>query len=518
MQATDFADLDFRSLGDGRHRVAYALSHGQGLDLYAEQGAAVTSLRQAAGASADPKVKTARVLPVPDKRLAKARSFEQVCHAFGSGDIVYDPTGLVARSRTVVEVVAALRQHLGDRLKLALFDPEIRALSIYVPRPADFSGEAATVRLLDIRKAVVAVLDQFGATFVKRLHVSYMPPKRVAVPIDNRSLRSLVWSQRASKLRKLAASTLITGSALSSASKALAQQNTDQTQFELRGLKTRSDYTPRSTTGNLGAFGAVMDTEAGGFGEGKLTHHFGNGYGIQGNGFVGGFDQESYYNLESHLFYRKTGESGYLIGAVGRYDQRERSIRFHLGAEAEFYPTESVTLFGEAGFENFRRDNRANENNPYALGGIGIYPNKDLGLFGTVGYVNDDFYGAIGTEFQPARDKLPGLAFFADGGASDSEGFARGGLRLYFGRGLTSRSLDGGGDTPSLREQHTRLGIRPHFIPFDSTGPRSMGDTTLPISEYGDEGSVTLESGVGFEDVDFGDELTSPTSEYGDVN
>ncbi|MGF1456586.1 MAG: hypothetical protein ACFB6R_14560 [Alphaproteobacteria bacterium] len=244
-----------------------------------------------------------------------------------------------------------------------------------------------------------------------------------------------------------------------------AAQGSD-TNLSLRGLKTRSDYAPRTVAGHLGIFAALYDGDAGGFGQGSLTAHNGKGLGVQGSGYVGGFGDDAYYSGEGHAFYRRTGDGGYLFGGIVRYDQRDESVRVHLGAEAELYPTETLTIFGEAGYENFRRQFRANENNPYALAGLGLYPNKAFGLFGTTGYVNDDFYGAVGTEFQPSQDRIPRLTVFADAGTSDGAAFARGGLRLYFGANDAK-----GSDAATLRDQHTKLGIRSHFIPFVGTGP-----------------------------------------------
>ncbi len=106
----------------------------EGIDLQAARRYAVEGL-QAADIDLEVKLVAHNV-----RRAAAPKSIEKWLEVFASGTVIFDPTLVAYRARTMLRAARACRQELGKHISGIYFEPKLRAMQVVVPAavtPAD---------------------------------------------------------------------------------------------------------------------------------------------------------------------------------------------------------------------------------------------------------------------------------------------------------------------------------------------------------------------------------------------
>ena len=385
-------------LGDTLGDIAFARRAADGhLTIWAKGPRARARLRDRFGPAT-------RIVLTDVGRLERASTLAEMSNRFGSGDIVYDPSGVATRAGAVVRLAAALRAQLGDTLQLALFDAERRRVTLVLRRPRRTDAGQASAILLEAQAALGRSADDddqiFGVLF------TFSAPHGRFVPVDRISLRRLRGSARMARIRKSLAGAAALAAAASFADPVLAQET--PAQFGGEG----------GTSADEGAYAAEGKVS---FNGPMLNFQF-EGMAIRRDGLTTG-------EIGTHL-YRRDPDNG-LVGLTARWNDLGPDQRWQVGVEAERYngPT---TLLGEIGYE----EGPDGQDGLYANAGIGYYPTPASSVYLVAGYTLGEPIAQASIEVQPASEALPGLSLFADGGVGVSgEAFVTAGLRFTFGSG-----------------------------------------------------------------------------------
>lgn len=347
--------------------------------------------------------------------LLTPRSLERLVRRFTGDDVVFDPTGSVARAKALVAAAHASRAALGAKVGGLFYAPRVRTLFVVLDAKRVAAGGKIRVgALADLERRIAAALrGQFAGRIsdCPAVRVGFGVPAIELVPVDQRSVAG--WSKRAFHVlrrywKPVAIATLFGVGASAGAAKDPA---VSQTNLKITGLR-----------------GAV-DEEDSWFANAVLTAPLGHAWGLQVEGGVNDVDGNTTWGAAAHAFTRDP--ESYLLGLFAAYASEDQ---FDLdatraGAEAELYVNQvSVLLAAGYQFSDGAGDT--------AFGDIEVrwYVTNDFALSGGGSFDETNSVGRGGVEWQPGFSALPGLAFRIDGAfGEDDYQSIMGGITYYFG-------------------------------------------------------------------------------------
>lgn len=351
--------------------------------------------------------------------LLAPRSLERLVRRFTGDEVVYDPTGSVARAKALVDAARAARSGLGRRLRGLFYAPRQRSLFVALNAKAIAVGEKVKVgELAEIERQIVAALSGAFAGQISdcpAVRVGFGLPTTELVPVDQRSVAP--WRARAAQAvrrywKPVAIATLFGFGASAAAAKDPAVSETN--------IKI---------TGTAGS----ADSESSWFVGGILTAPVGDSWGVQLEGAAAAVDGDSILGVGGHLFTRDP--DSYLLGLFAAYASEDEFDldATRLGAEAEIY-MEQVSLLAKAGYQF------SDTLGDGAFGDIELrwYLSDNFALSGGGSFDENNSFGKVSAEWQPGFSALPGLAFRVDGvfGEDDYDS-VMGGITYYFGTPAT---------------------------------------------------------------------------------
>ena len=342
--------------------------------------------------------------------LVRLNSLEAISKAFGSGELVYDPTHLAERMSALVQLARSLRIAIPSVITRIGF--ESRRRTVYILLDENRHARTPVAVRETMQKAALVVNEWHLATRLDidlSVRVGFDAPLAATlVPVDAASAQQKVrylLSRFSSRLgRNLGLSALLGLSAAPaavSAEPAVSQTN--------------------ATVITKG--GVVDDDEFFGVG-GKAAFPLGESLGAQIDA-AGGTDE--YYGIGGHLFWRDP--SAGMLGILGTVESWDSVDMQRVGAEGEVY-FDSITLGGIAGYQTGDVDEGG-----YGRIDLKFYATPDFLLKAGGEFTPEMNLGRVGVEWRPGFNALPGLSIFADGelGEDDSDSIMLG-ITYHFGK------------------------------------------------------------------------------------
>jgi hypothetical protein len=343
-------------------------------------------------------------------RHFRQKSLEAMVDCFGSGDIVYDPTGLVSRTTAVLSLARRLRRDTTVALKGVFLNPDRRALFVVVdqktfPAATDALLKKRVEAMGEIARTVQAWRRDEASSVELAIRIGYELPASVAViPVDRASVPSPmgVWQRRG-----IAAAL---GSLLGFGALAPVQAaDIVRPPPVAAPVVVAPAKEPAVAHPNLDLLFAGLYLNGDGFDNfslaavgGKAALPLGQSFGLQVDAAVG---TSSYWGVGGHLFWRDPSQA--LLGLIASYESLNGAVFDRYGGEAELY-LRNVTLRGEVGAQG--------GDAPHTLfAGLDLtfYAHPNLALTAGANRENAEWRGHAGLEWQPQG--LAGLSLFADG-------------------------------------------------------------------------------------------------------
>ncbi|MGH6799422.1 MAG: hypothetical protein ACREDI_13690, partial [Roseiarcus sp.] len=365
-----------------------------------------------------------RVRPIKYRRVARARTLQDVLRPFGRGTIVYDPTESITRATALMRCADRLRAALGPVLRAIHLEPHSRTLFLLCKPEQDRVGEPARLdgaARRRIESAASAVLENWqgdAGAFSLSVRLCEKLPKIKLLAVDRASLPG--GGARGPWRAALHSGMVIGGLA------------------SLFGLgMSRPALADGPAVSELNAKaaleGGVFDRKSIGFATGSVTTPVGHDFGLQVDGGVGAQNGRAAYGLAGQGFWRDPdiGLAGVFASTFHRKFQDVNVRRY--GAEGELYLGQ-FTVDGRAG---------AQLSHDVHSGGfvhvdLSWYAIDNLKVTGGVDYSPAKVIGLAGGEYQLGVAALPGLTAFAQIGAGHSGlDHAIAGFRYYFGPNKT---------------------------------------------------------------------------------
>jgi hypothetical protein len=201
--------------------------------------------------------------------------------------------------------------------------------------------------------------------------------------------------------------------------------------------------------GKLGAFGGVIgddDTAYGAFG--AFSVPLGHPFGLQVDGMVGSADDDLFYGVAGHLFWRDPSVG--LLGFYASYAKWDSSttavleatpdgpiplgsVQETIGAEVGKVGLEGEAYLGRLSLEGMVAYQFGDEEGIAGKGTVAFYPTDDLRFdISVIHLKGPGFSGGVGIEWAPPA--AGGLALFADASIDEDDDVrAFGGATFYFG-------------------------------------------------------------------------------------
>ncbi|MBL8781426.1 MAG: hypothetical protein JNL06_10870 [Alphaproteobacteria bacterium] len=361
-----------------------------------------------------------------ERDLLSPRSLERLVSRFTGDEIVYDPTGSVARAKALIAAAHTAREALGTKVGGLFYAPRLRTLFVALNAKQIAVGEKVRVgELAEIERRLVGALRHAFAGRIQdcpALRVGFGVPGIELVAVDQRSVvgfgaRAVRAVRRYWKPVAIAAMFGFGANAAAAKDPAVSQTN----------LKV---------TGT----GGQAEDEGAWFVNGILTAPLGNSWGFQLEAAGAGVDDQQTLGGAAHLFTRDP--ESYLLGLFAAYaSESEFDVdATRLGAEAEIY-LDQVSILVAAGYQ-FSDDVEET-----AFGDIELrwYVTDNFAIGGGGSFQEDTSVARLSAEWQPGFSALPGLAFRVDGALGDDDyDSIMGGITYYFGANA------------SLKDRHRR--------------------------------------------------------------
>ncbi|MBI1213449.1 MAG: hypothetical protein GC190_18460 [Alphaproteobacteria bacterium] len=353
-------------------------------------------------------------------QLSAPKSLERLVARFAGDEIVYDPTGAVARSRSLVTAGREVRAALGAKLTGLYYAPRLRTFYVALKAASLAKGEKLKVgALAEIERSVAAAMT---AAFTPALdecpaiRVGFGLPAAGLVAVDVRSVQR--WSTRlARSIRRLWKP--VTLAALFGAGLAAGAQAREPAVSE--------------TNLKLSGSGGVADDESAWTAGAALTAPLGQYTGVQLEGGAAGVDDDTIWGAGVHLFTRDPDK--YLLGLFASYAKEDdfNLDATRIGAEAEIYMNQ-ISILAQAGYQF--SDGFAGVGGDTAFGSLDLrwYATDNFAITAGGSFAQDQNQGHLMAEFMPGFSALPGLAFNVKGviGENDFDS-VMGGITFYFG-------------------------------------------------------------------------------------
>jgi hypothetical protein len=196
--------------------------------------------------------------------------------------------------------------------------------------------------------------------------------------------------------------------------------------------------------GKLGAFGGVLSDDEEAYGAfGAFALPLGQQFGLQIDGMVGNADDDLFYGVAGHLFWRDPAVG--LLGFYASYAKWDASsedpvegseegfVDFISGAEVGKVGIEGEAYLGRFSLEGMLGWQFGDEEGVAGKGTVAFYPTDDLRFDISVSHLEGPgLSGGVGVEWAPQA--AGGLALFADASINEDEDVrAFGGVTFYFG-------------------------------------------------------------------------------------
>jgi hypothetical protein len=153
----------------------------EGIDIAAARAHAIEGL---GAANIDIEVK---LVAHNVRRVASPRSIEYWLQVFASGVVIFDPTLVAHRARTMLRAARACRQELGKHISGIYFDPKLRAMQVVIPAavsPAEARDFQREVN--DVVRGTTANGGELAWPFTVR--VTAKTPRGEVTPVDAASV------------------------------------------------------------------------------------------------------------------------------------------------------------------------------------------------------------------------------------------------------------------------------------------------------------------------------------------
>jgi len=353
-------------------------------------------------------------------QLHAPRSLERLVARFAGDEIAYDPTGAVARARTLVAAGRDIRAALDARLFGLYYAPRQRTFFVALKAQGLAHGEKIRVAdLAEIERSVSnAMTSAFAGAIVDcpAVRVGFGLPAAGLVAVDARS--TVHWTTRVARaVRRLWKP--LTLAALFGAGLATGAQAREPAVSE--------------TNLKLSGSGGVADDDSAWQAGGALTAPLGQFTGVQLEAGGSGVDDDTTWGAGIHLFTRDPDK--YLIGLFAAYAQEDNFDidATRVGLESELYFSQ-FSVLAQLGYQF--SDSFAGFDNDTPFGSIDLrwYATDNFFLSGGGYFEEDVALARLQAEFMPGFSALPGLAFNIKGtvGDDDYESIL-GGITYYFG-------------------------------------------------------------------------------------
>lgn len=388
-----------------------------------------------------------RIITHRKTSLRNKRSVESLSRSFGTGDIIYDPTGIVRRSSAILDLCGRLRLHFGARLDGVYLDSTGRTLFAIFDKQ-QFPGDPGKLLAERVRamRAITLVVNLWRSeqrlAFDVAIKLGFDLPVGVGLtPIDKLSASRMIGNRLRSSFRRnglASALAAMLGIGVAGQANAADLWNPPPQASDLFAAPGSTE--PAVTAPNLalllrGAWlsGGLFDDDAwGGLGV-KGTIPVGHQFGAQIDAAIGTHD---YFGVGGHLFWRDPA-----IGLVGLIASHESIGGNHLtryGLEGErFFP--NLTLRAVVGGEK-----KNSQSSAMAELDVTFYANPNLALSGGAEFHEGGTVGKVGVEWQPAFTGMSGLSLYGNA-EFGYDGYARAmaGINYHFGiNGATLKDRD----------------------------------------------------------------------------
>ena len=361
--------------------------------------------------------------------IERAGSLQGVLKNFAHEAVVYDPTGSVTRSQSLLRCVERLRGSLGDIVRGAYLEPEGRTLFVLCRREGLLTegriDEARRQGLQTRAAAVCAAWRQEDAgSFDLAVRLCLGLPKLPLFAADEASRRearqSPWWSRVHAGLLASGISALL-GLAFPGQARA------------------GDEPAVSALNGKVSVEGGTVDGDWSGIGEGSITAPVGHSFGIQADVMYGDVHERSLWGLSGQGFWRDPekgllgGFANHIARTIPETNSTINANRY--GGEGEYYRGK-YTASVAAGYQSGQIPRGG-----FTVVAVKWYPEDNLMLSAGADMKPGHSLALLGVEYQLAAQALAGLSVFADAGISDQngkesgqkDGYAFAGFRYYFG-------------------------------------------------------------------------------------
>ena len=365
-----------------------------------------------------------RVRPLDHRCLDLACTLQDVMRSFAHGEIVYDPTESISRTKALLDLSQRLRSALGYGLRGVYLEPDSRTLYLAC-RPKEFLeggavDDAKQQRVeADAKAAVSGWRAEAPASFDLSVRLCFELPAMPLLPIDaaslDKSFRRLPWMARLhSQLIVGGIATLLGAGAAGSAS---------------------ADDLPAvsQVNGKLSAEGGEGAGRPLGEAIGSITAPVGHSFGVQLDGGIGTTGGQTVWGLAGQGFWRDPNFG--LLGGFLTHMHADLSSPGITGTQLNRFGAEGQLYLGpftpqlDVGWQTGGMKNGA-----FGVGELAWYPNDNLMLRAGADINPGKSLALADVEYLPGLAGLPGLSIFAEGAVSGSRAnYALIGFRFYFG-------------------------------------------------------------------------------------
>ena len=386
------------------------------------------------------------------KKIASATSLEKLNSGYDIQSILVDPIGSFSRSSALVNFARQARSQFGKKIAGIYLQPQWRTIFVVLDHRLYFSEDKAQRADLaetetTVRQLLVEFCGEQVADYINTVRLSFEVPSLKLVPVDAASYTNRLgfFSGLRKNLKAPAFATMLGLAGTVGASQAIAADPNAEEPYV-------SSPAVSGPNAKISISGGFLENDANGNSDntrsiaGAVTVPLSERFGLQIDGAAGSIDNDDYWGVGGHLFWRDPDVG--LLGIIGSYAEVDRDSALFVDEEIGF-----VGLEGEVYRDQFTL---------MATAGSVFGENVDDGFAGSIDfgwYATDDFLftlgashsedsGTLGTasiEWQPAVEGMTGLSFFAEGAVGEDDySSVNAGIRFYFGEG------------PTLKDRHRR--------------------------------------------------------------
>lgn len=363
------------------------------------------------------------------RRIERAGSLQGVLKSFAHEGVVYDPTGSVTRSQSLLRCVERLRGSLGTIVRGAYLEPEGRTLFVLCRREGLLTeGRIDEARRQGLKTRAAAVI----AAWRKEDADSFDLAIRLCIGLPRLPLFAADEASRLEVRQSPWWSRVHAGLLASGISALLGMAFPGQ-------ARAGDEPAVSALNGKVSVEGGTVDGYWSGIGEGSVTAPLGHSFGVQADVMDGVVHSRSIWGVAGQGFWRDPdqgllgGFASHVARTVPETNSTINANRY--GGEGEYYRgkyTASVAAGYQAG--QIPRGG-------FTVVDVKWYPDDNLMLSAGADIKPGHSLALLAVECQLGAKALASLSVFADAGISDQngresgqkDGYAFAGFRYYFG-------------------------------------------------------------------------------------